>query len=90
MLPFYGRYGVVALFFFKFFLHHLLDFVPLDLQIEYIYILPSKYYRVNYTVIKSKISFANMMSRPPKNARKPLARWLESWLCTARPICTMP
>ena len=23
-------------------------------------------------------------------SRKPLARWLESWLCTARPICTMP
>ena len=32
---FYGRYGVVALFFFKIFSHHLLDFIPLDLLLIY-------------------------------------------------------
>ena len=30
MLPFYDLYGVFAPFFFKIFLHHLLDFIPLD------------------------------------------------------------
>ena len=37
MLPFYGRYGVFALLFFKIFLHHLLDFIPLDSHIKFIY-----------------------------------------------------
>ena len=34
MLPFYGRYGVFALLFFKIFLHHLLDFIPLDFGVR--------------------------------------------------------
>src|SRR5699024_10925130 len=40
--------------------------------------------------IRSRISFANVIIMPPASVRKPWLRWLGSWLCSDRPIWTMP
>ena len=41
-------------------------------------------------VMRSRISLAKVITRPPASVRKPWLRWLGSWLCKDRPTCTMP
>ena len=43
-----------------------------------------------YFKIRSRISFANAMTKPPKKVRKPVLRCEGSWDCKLRPICTTP
>ena len=43
-----------------------------------------------YFKIRSRISFANAITRPPKKVRKPVLRCDGSWDCKLRPICTTP
>ena len=44
----------------------------------------------NQPVMSVRISLANVITTPPAKVRKPLARWLGSWLFRERPICTTP
>ena len=44
----------------------------------------------DYTMIKSKISFAKVMMTPPAKVKNPFALWLGSCDFKDKPICTTP